>query len=63
MYTESIRISEKRLNGIKLRAVELHRSILSETLDVILNEAGIPELTSKELEVELERRGKKEITR
>ena len=39
--------------------MELHRSILSETLDVILNEAGIPELTSKELDTELEKRGKK----
>ncbi|MGD1837729.1 MAG: hypothetical protein ACPKPY_06690 [Nitrososphaeraceae archaeon] len=62
MYSEAIRISEKRLNGIKLRAVELRRTILSETLDVILDDAGIPELTSQELERELEKRDKNEVT-
>lgn len=57
-YIKGIRISEKRLNGLRLRAIQLKRSILSETLDVILNDAGVPELTEQELNKELKKLGK-----
>jgi len=58
MYNKGIRISERRLNGLRLRAIQLKRSILSEALDVILDESGIRELTEQELNKELKRLGK-----
>lgn len=55
----SITITKKRLNGLKLRTVIENRKSFANTLDTILLNSGIAELTDHELEKELKRFGKK----
>jgi hypothetical protein len=51
----AVSISRKRLNGLKLRTTQQNRRNPGNTLDTILRDSGIPELTDKELEVALKK--------
>ena len=51
----SISISRNRLNGLKLRTIRENRRTPANTLDTILRDNGIPELTEQEFKTELKR--------
>jgi len=49
----AVTISKKRMNGLILRTAQQGTKYNNITLDIILRDAGILELTTKELEKEL----------
>jgi hypothetical protein len=52
MTWETAQMKSERLNGVRLRADRENRSV-ANMLDTILQDAGVPELTDKELEKKL----------
>jgi len=53
----AVTISKKRMNGLILRTAQQGTKYNNITLDIILRDAGILELSSKELERELKKMG------
>lgn len=52
MTWQTTQVKAERLNGLKLRATRENRSV-ANMLDTILQDAGVPEMTDKELEKKL----------
>lgn len=61
-FTEGVRISKERLNGLRLRAAEDGTKYDNLTLDLVLQKAGVLELTDKQLEKELRKLQRVEVS-
>lgn len=55
---ETVGIKHGRLNGLKLERAKQNRTSPANTLDTILQEAGVKSLTDEKLETELAKIGK-----